>query len=193
MNSGSHLNSLISMRLCGNCPGFRSAQRWMAKLEYTFSGGYAKKPIPYQAIEEKGLLGLLTPDLFKELVQRIDTTSQQLAVQEGVVDAGAVSAFPKMTTQALTTILFARIAQIMVSRVGVQIRLEKAIGGRLASAFFGPVAWVAIAASTIYDIVSARSNAVQKCKDAGWKSYNDTAEQLLGDSSLRDMPAAGAR
>ena len=78
----------------------------------------------------------------------------------------------------------------MLSRVGVQIGLEKAIGGRLASAFFGPVAWVAIAGSTIYDIVSVRSNAVQKCKDAVWKSYNDTSEQLLSDTSLRDMTAA---
>ena len=43
--------------------------------------------ILYQAIEEKGLLGPLTPDLVKELVERIDTTSQQLAVQEGVIDA----------------------------------------------------------------------------------------------------------
>jgi len=33
------------MRLYRNCPGFLSAQRWLAKLEYTFSGGYAK--IPY--------------------------------------------------------------------------------------------------------------------------------------------------
>jgi hypothetical protein len=146
--------------------------------------------ILYQAIAEKGLLGPLTPELFKELVQRIDTTSQQLAVQEGVVDAGAVSAFPKMTAKALGLILIARIAQTTLSRVGVQIGLEKAIGGRLASAFFGPVAWVAIAGSTIYDIVSARSQAVQKCKDAVLKSYTDTAEQLLSDTSLRDMTAA---
>jgi hypothetical protein len=146
--------------------------------------------ILYQAIEEKGLLGPLTPDLFKELVQRIDTTSQQLAVQEGVVDAGAVSAFPKMAVQALGLILIGRIAQIMLSRVGVQIGLEKAIGGRLASAFFGPLAWVAIAGSTLYDIISVRSKAVQKCKDAVWKSYTDTSEQLLSDTSLRDMTAA---
>ena len=31
---------------------------------------------------------------------------------------------------------------------------------------------------------------MQKCKDAVWKSYTDTSEQLLSDTSLRDMTAA---
>ena len=146
--------------------------------------------ILYQAIAEKGLLGPLTPDLFKELVERIDITSKQLAVQEGVIDADTAGPFPTMTATALAAILTARIAQSMLSRVGVQIGVEKAIGGRLASLFFGPVVWIAMAASTIYDIVSARSQAVQKCKDAVWKSYNDTSEQMLSDTSLRDMTAA---
>ena len=55
--------------------------------------------ILYQAIEEKGLLGPLTPDLVKELVERIDITSQQLAVQEGVIDADTAGPFPTMTAR----------------------------------------------------------------------------------------------
>jgi hypothetical protein len=123
-------------------------------------------------------------------VERINDTSHQLSVQEGVIDANAASSFPAMTTTALAAILTARIAQSMLSRVGVQIGLERAIGGRLASLFFGPLVWIAVGASTIYDIVNARSNAVQKCKDAVWKSYNDTAEQMLSNASLYDMTAA---
>ena len=60
--------------------------------------------ILYQAIEEKGLLGPLTPDLVKELVKRIDDTSHQLSIQEGVIDANTASSFPKMTAAAIAAI-----------------------------------------------------------------------------------------
>ena len=146
--------------------------------------------ILYQAIEEKGLLGPLTPDLVKELVKRIDDTSHQLSVQEGVIDDKTASAFPNMTAAALAALLTARITQAMLERVGVRVGVERAVGGRLGAAFFGPVAWIAMGLVTIYDIVSARSQAVQKCKDAVWKSYTDTSEKLLSDTSLRDMTAA---
>jgi hypothetical protein len=148
--------------------------------------------ILYQAIEEKGLLGPLTPDLFKELVQRIDTTSQQLAVQEGVVDADTASPFPTMTAATIAALLTARITQAMLERIGVRVGVERAVGGRVGAAFFGPVVWIAMGAVTLYEIVSARSKAVEKCKEAVWKSYTDTAEQLLSDTSLRDMTAAVA-
>ena len=146
--------------------------------------------ILYQAIAEKGLLGPLTSDLFKELVERIDITSKQLAVQEGVIDADTAGPFPTMTATALAAILTARIAQSMLSRVGVRIGVERAIGGRLASLFLGPLVWIAVGASTIYDIIDARGQAVQKCKDAVWKSYNDTSEQMLSGTLLHDMTAA---
>jgi hypothetical protein len=146
--------------------------------------------ILYQAIEEKGLLGPLTPDLFKELVQRIDDTSHQLSIQEGVIDANTASTFPSMTAAAIAALLTARITQAMLERVGIRVGVERVVGGRLGAAFFGPVAWVAMGMFTIYDIVSAKSQAVKKCKDAVWKSYNDTSEQLLSDTSLRDMTAA---
>jgi hypothetical protein len=146
--------------------------------------------ILYQAIEEKGLLGPLTPDLVKELVERIDITSHQLSVQEGVIDAKTASPFPTMTAAAIAALLTARIAQAMLERVGIRVGVERAVGGRLGAAFFGPVVWVAMGMVTIYDIVSAKSKAVEKCKEALWKSYRDTSEQLLSETSLRDMTAA---
>ena len=86
-----------------------------------------------------------------------------------------------MTAAALAAILTARIAQKPCYRVGVRVGLGKGIGGRLA-AFFWPRRLDRHGAATIYDIVRRQSKAVQKCKDAVWKSYNDTSEQLLSDT-----------
>ena len=94
--------------------------------------------ILYEAIEEKGLLGPLTPELVKELVERIDATSHQLSVQEGVIDAKTASAFPTMTATALAAILTARITQAMLERVGMRVGVERAVGGGLVQRFLAP-------------------------------------------------------
>ena len=74
--------------------------------------------ILYKTIRETGGLGRLTDDLVKELIDRIDATSQQLAVQEGVIDANAATTLPGATMAVLSAILAARIYKSTVQRVG---------------------------------------------------------------------------
>ena len=87
--------------------------------------------ILYKTISESGGLGILTKDLVKELIARIDQTSHQFAVKEDLVDAQVAMPAPTASLAALSGIVLARIARSVMQTAGRRAATGLAIGDPL--------------------------------------------------------------
>jgi hypothetical protein len=131
--------------------------------------------ILYDTISESGGLGILTKDLVRELIARIDQTSHQFAVKEDHVDAQVAMPTPSASLAALSGIVFARITRSVMLTAG-QRYAARTVGQYLVSALAGPVGWSFLAAATAYDIWYARDKAFEECSKVLWQSYNGFAK-----------------
>jgi hypothetical protein len=131
--------------------------------------------ILYDTISESGGLGVLTKDLVKELIARIDQTSHQFAVKEDLVDALAAMPSPTASLAALSGIVMARIARSVALTAG-QRYAARTVGQSLLSVLAGPVGWGFLAAATAYDIWYARDKAFEECNKVLWQSYHSFAK-----------------
>jgi hypothetical protein len=131
--------------------------------------------ILYTTIGESGGLGVLTKDLVKELIARIDQTSHQFAVKEDLMDAQVVMPAPTASLAALSGIVLARIARSVVQTAG-QRYAARAVGQSLLSILAGPIGWGLLAIATVYDILNAGANAFDECNKVLWQSYGSFAK-----------------
>jgi hypothetical protein len=131
--------------------------------------------ILYKTIGESGGLGVLTKDLVKELIARIDQTSHQFAVKEDLVDAQAAMPTPTASLAALSGVVMARIARSVMLTAG-QRYAARTVGQYILSLLAGPVGWGLLAGSTAYDIWSAKANAFEECNKVLWQSYDSFAK-----------------
>jgi hypothetical protein len=131
--------------------------------------------ILYDTINESGGLGILTKDLVKELIARIDQTSHQFAAKEGLVDAQVAMPTPTASLTALSGIVMARIARSVMLTAG-QRYAARTVGQYLLSILTGPIGWGILALSTAYDIWNARANALEECNKVLWQSYDAFAK-----------------
>jgi hypothetical protein len=126
--------------------------------------------ILYDTISESGGLGVLTKDLVRELIARIDQTSHHFAVREDLVDAQAAMPTPTASLAALSGVVMARIARSVAIAAG-QRYAARTVGQYLLSILAGPVGWGLLAGSTAYDIWYAKANAFEECNKVLWQSY----------------------
>jgi hypothetical protein len=145
--------------------------------------------ILYETIGETGGLGRLTKDLVKDLIARIDATSRELAVKDGVVDARAVTSLPTGAMAVLSAILAARIAQSVMSAMGTRTAAN-VIGTRIVSLFLGPVGWIVLGGATIRDIWNAKANALEECNKVLWQSYHDMSRSLTDPGFMSNITKA---
>jgi hypothetical protein len=145
--------------------------------------------ILYDTIGETGGLGRLSKDLVKDLIARIDTTSHQLAMKEGVVDSYASITLPIGTIAVSATILAARIAQSL-EVVGGRAATARIIGTRIASILVGPIGWILLGAATVADIWNARANAFEECNKVLWQTYRDMNQKLTEPGYIRNITKA---
>jgi hypothetical protein len=131
--------------------------------------------ILYDTISESGGLGVLTKDLVKELIARIDQTSRQFAVREDFVDAQAAMPTPTASLAALSGIVMARIARSVMLTAG-QRYATRTVGQYLLSLMAGPVGWGFLTLATAYDIWNARANAFEESNKVLWQSYDAFAK-----------------
>lgn len=131
--------------------------------------------ILYDTISESGGLGILTKDLVRELIARIDQTSHQVAAKEDLVDALAAMPTPTASLAALSGIVMARIARSVMLTAG-QRYAARTVGQSLLSVLAGPVGWAFLGAATAYDIWNARANAFAECNKVLWQSYHSFAK-----------------
>jgi hypothetical protein len=145
--------------------------------------------ILYDTIGETGGLGRLTKDLVKDLIARIDATSHEMAVKDGVVDAHAATSLPTSTMAVLSAILAARIAQSAMRIAGARTAVN-VIGTRIASLFLGPVGLIVLGAVTIRDIWNAKANAFEECNKVLWQSYHDMSRSMTQPDFMRNITKA---
>jgi hypothetical protein len=145
--------------------------------------------ILYETIGETGGLGRLTKDLVKDLIARIDATSHELAVKDGVVDARAITPLPIGAMAVLSAILAARIAQSL-EIIGGRAAATRVVGTRIASLLLGPVIWIALGAVTIAEILSARADAFKEANNVLWQSYHDMSRSLTESGFMRNITKA---
>jgi hypothetical protein len=145
-----------------------------ATAEYQSYRGTFNK-ILYDTIGGSGGLGILTQDLVKELIARIDQTSHQFAAKEDLVDAQVAMPTPTASLAALSGIVLARITRSVMLSAG-QRYAARTVGQYLVSALAGPVGWGFLAAATAYDIWYARDNAFEECNKVLWQSYHGFAK-----------------
>ena len=131
--------------------------------------------ILYSTISESGGLGVLTKDLVKELIARIDQTRHQFAVREELVDARAAMPTPTASLAALSGIVMARIARSVAITAG-QRYAAKSVGQYLLSILAGPVGWGFLTLATAYDIWYARDKAFEESNKVLWQSYQNFAK-----------------
>jgi hypothetical protein len=131
--------------------------------------------ILYDTISESGGLGILTKDLVRELIARIDQTSHQFAVKEDLVDAMAAMPTPTASLAALSGVVMARIARSVMLTAG-QRYAARTVGQSLLSVLAGPVGWGFLAAATAYDIWYARDKAFEESNKVLWQSYQNFAK-----------------
>jgi hypothetical protein len=131
--------------------------------------------ILYNTISESGGLGILTKDLVKELIARIDQTSHQFAVKEDLVDAQVAMPAPTASLAALSGIVLARIARSVMQTAGRRAATGLASRGIL-SFLTGPVVVVILSLSVVYDILNATDNAFEECNRVLWQSYDAFAK-----------------
>jgi hypothetical protein len=135
----------------------------------TFNG------ILYRTIGESGGLGVLTKDLVRELIARIDQTSHQFAVKEGLVDAQVVMPTPTASLAALSGIVLARIARSVIQTAGRRAAAGMT-GQGLLSFLSGPTVWFLLSLPVVYDILNARANAFEECNRVLWQSFDAFAQ-----------------
>jgi hypothetical protein len=145
--------------------------------------------ILYETIGETGGLGRLTKDLVKDLIARIDATSRELAVKDGVVDAYAVTSLPTGAMAVLSVILAARIAQSL-EIMGGRTAVTRVIGTRILSLLLGPVGWIVLGAATIRDIWYAKANALEESNKVLWQSYHDMSRSLTEPRFMHNITKA---
>jgi hypothetical protein len=145
--------------------------------------------ILYKTVAETGGLGRLTKDLVKGLIARIDATSHELAVKEGIVDTHVAMPLPIGAMAVLSAILAARIAQSL-EIMGGRTAATRVAGTRLASLLLGPLSWIAFGVVTIAEIWNARTNAFEASNKALWQSYDDISRELTQPAFVRDMTKA---
>jgi hypothetical protein len=75
--------------------------------------------ILYDTMREERVLGPLTKDLVKELIQLVDIASPTLAIQKDQVDPQAAAVFSATTQTTVMAILGAQIAQALGLRLGI--------------------------------------------------------------------------
>jgi hypothetical protein len=145
-----------------------------ATAEYQLYRGTFNK-ILYDTISESGGLGILTKDLVKELIARIDQTSHQFAAKEDLVDAQVVMPTPTASLAALSGIVLARIASSVALTAG-QRYAATTVGQYLLSILAGPIGWGFLTIATAYDMWNARANAFEECNKVLWQSYHAFAK-----------------
>ncbi len=138
------------------------------------------------------MLGPLAKPLIAELVERVNLTSRELAVKEGVVDLQDALSAPMATGVAVSAILAARIANSLLQRAGTanigKGVAGKMLGGKVLGALFtGPVGTVVVLSSVVYDILHARSNAVEATQKILWGSYEATVQAYKDAAFLRSL------
>jgi hypothetical protein len=127
--------------------------------------------ILYDTMDKSGGLGVLTKDLVRELIARIDQTSHQFAVKEDLVEAQVAMPTPAASLAALSGIVMARIARSVIQTAGR--RAAAGLTGRgLLSFLTGPTAWFLLSLPVVYDILNARANAFEECNKVLWQSYD---------------------
>jgi hypothetical protein len=131
--------------------------------------------ILHDTISESGGLGVLTKDLVKELIARIDQTSHQFAVKEDLVDAGAMATTPTASLTVLSGIVMARVARSAMQTAGRRYA-ARFVGQYLLSFLAGPIGWGLLTGATVYDIWNARANAFEECNKVLWQSYHSFAK-----------------
>jgi hypothetical protein len=145
--------------------------------------------ILHDTIAETGGLGRLSKDLVKDLIARIDATSHELAVKEGIVDAHAAMPLPIGAMAVLSAILAARIAQSL-EIMGGRTAATRVVGTRIASLLLGPLVWIALGAVTIAEIWNARANAFEESNKALLQSYYDISQKLTEPAFVRNITKA---
>jgi hypothetical protein len=145
--------------------------------------------ILYDTISETGGLGRLTQDLVRDLIARIDTTSQQIAVKEGIVDTQVMTANPAGALASLLTILLARLTRSVLQTAGTRLAANSTVSTIL-GALAGPLGWAILAASTAYDIWNARADAFKESNKVLLQSYEDFAGAYTSPQFIKDMTRA---
>jgi hypothetical protein len=146
--------------------------------------------ILYKTIRETGGLGRLTDDLVKELLSRIETTSQQLAIKEGVIDANAATALPGATMAVLSAMLAARIYKSTMQKVGGGAAVKYVIGSRIAALLLGPIGVIGLGIATIRDVLTMRGKAFEACNKVLRQSYDDMHARYTGSDFMTQLAEA---
>jgi hypothetical protein len=128
----------------------------------------------------------------KELLSRIETTSQQLAIKEGVIDANAATALPGATMAVLSAMLAARIYKSTIQKVGGRATVQYVIGGRIAALLLGPIGVIGLTIATIRDVFKMRSKAFEACNEVLRQSYDEMSARYTGSEFMTQLTAATA-
>jgi hypothetical protein len=135
--------------------------------------------ILYDTMREERMLGPLTKDLVQELIEHVDVASPRLAMQEGTVDPRAAAVFSATTQTAVMAILGAQIAEALALRLGIGTLSRGALGAVL-EVLTGPIGTALLLASTLVDIYTSKTTAVNACKATLWNTYHATQQAYTG-------------
>jgi hypothetical protein len=135
--------------------------------------------ILYDTMLKEQVLGPLTKDLVKELIQLVDIASPALAIQKDQVDPQAAAVFSETTQTTVIAILGAQIAQALGLRLGIGALSRGALGSVL-QVITGPAGTVVLLASTLVDIYRSKYKTISACKEALWKTYQATYRAYTG-------------
>ena len=125
----------------------------------------------------------------RDLIARIDTTSQQFAMKEGVIDAHVATGSPSSTVAMLSTILVARVTQSVLHTAGARWAAHGALSTVL-GALTGPVGWALLGVSAIYDVWNAKATAFEASNKTLRQSYDDFAAAYTAPQFMQDMTRA---
>jgi hypothetical protein len=145
--------------------------------------------ILFDSIHETAMLGPLTKDLVADLIARIQVTSRDLAIQEGLINFKDVKNTPVATTAVITAIIAARIARSLALSLG-ESTLVRSIGRYAGAIFLGPLAPFALVGSFLYDLWNARTNTFETLNKGMWASYYDLQQQYAAPDFIRGLTQA---
>jgi hypothetical protein len=126
--------------------------------------------ILYDTMLKEQVLGPLTKDLVKELIQLVDIASPTLAIQKDQVDPQAASVFSATTQTTIMAIIAGQIAQALALRLGIGALSNGALGSVL-QVITGPLGTAVLAVSVIVDLYKSKYKTIGACKEALWNTY----------------------
>ena len=137
--------------------------------------------ILYDTMLKEQVLGPLTKDLVKELIQLVDIASPALAIQKPS-GPQAASVFSATTQTTIMTILGAQIAQALALRLGISALSRGALGSVL-QVITGPLGTAMLAVSVLVDLYKSKNKTISACKEALWNTYQATYRAYTGRCS----------